>query len=112
MAIKRYLELVERVDLLIRKKATGNPPQMAAKLGLSLRAWHYLRDELIEDLAFPIAYSRSRQTYYYEASPPDLTTLFARLLAHPPRSLRNGNDEIRGGEYTDYQLFKLYLFLA
>lgn len=93
MAIKRYLALVERVDLLIRQKATGSAPQMATKLGLSLRAWHYLRDELIEDLAFPIAYSRSRQTYYYEASPPDLTTLFSHLLSHPPRSLRNSSIE-------------------
>jgi hypothetical protein len=84
MAIQRYLALIERVDQLIRQKATGSPPQMAAKLGLSLRAWHYLRDELIEDLAFPIAYSRSRQTYYYETPPPDLTTLFACILSPPP----------------------------
>lgn len=96
MALKRYLELVERVDSLIKKKATGRPPEMAAKLGLSLRAWHYLRDELIEDLAFSIAYSRSRQTYYYEASPPDLTTLFTQILSYPPRSLRNGSDEVGG----------------
>jgi hypothetical protein len=91
MAIQRYLALIECVDQLIRQKATGSPPQMAAKLGLSLRAWHYLRDELIEDLGFSIAYSRSRQTYYYEAQPPDLSALFPHLLAHPPRSLRNDN---------------------
>ena len=41
MALKRYLELVERVDSLIKKKATGRPPEMAAKLGLSLRAVSY-----------------------------------------------------------------------
>jgi len=93
MAIKQYLTLVERVDALIRRKATGNPKQMASNLGLSLRAWHYLRDELMEDLAFPIAYSRRMQTYYYVSTPLDLSSLLTYLHSHPPRSLRKDSED-------------------
>jgi hypothetical protein len=41
---------------------------MAMKLNMSLRAWHNLRDELIEDLKFPIAYCPIQKTYYYTLS--------------------------------------------
>jgi hypothetical protein len=65
MAIYQRLEMLARIDDLIRRKATGSPTQMARKIGKSLRAWHKIREELIQDLGWPIAFDRERNTYFY-----------------------------------------------
>lgn len=66
--IQKHLTRLEQIDFLIRTKATGSPKEMAEKLGISLRMWHLLRDELVNDLNFPIAYCPIQRTYYYTAS--------------------------------------------
>jgi hypothetical protein len=66
--IQKHLNRLEQIDYLVRNKATGNPKEMAKKLGISERAWYKLRDELIKDLNFPIAYCSIQRTYYYTAS--------------------------------------------
>jgi predicted DNA-binding transcriptional regulator YafY len=52
------------MDRLIRSKATGSPDEFAVKLDISKRA---LFDNLniLKDLGAPIAYSKSRNSYYY-----------------------------------------------
>lgn len=66
--IQKHLNRLEQIDYLIRNKATGSPKEMAAKLGISLRMWHHLREELISGLNFPIAYCFILRTYYYTTS--------------------------------------------
>lgn len=66
--LQKYLSRLTQIDYLIRNKATGTPAQMAKKLGISLRMWHHLRDELVNDLNFPIAYCPVQRTYYYTVS--------------------------------------------
>jgi hypothetical protein len=53
------------LDSLIRKRATGSPKELAQRLGITERAWHKIRDELVNDLNLPLAYDPVRKTYYY-----------------------------------------------
>lgn len=64
MALSKYLERVERIDYMIRRKSTGNPKGLAAKLGLSERSLYELINQM-KDLGAPIAYSKSRNSYVY-----------------------------------------------
>lgn len=57
---------MDRLDALIRRKATGNPKELAEKLGISERAWYRLRDFLTNDLHVPLDYCAKRKTYYYQ----------------------------------------------
>ena len=65
MPIKKYLNRVEYFDQMVRTKSTGTPCEVAEKLGLSIRAFHNFKQELIEDYAFPIAYCPSYKSYLY-----------------------------------------------
>ncbi len=59
------LALIERIDSLIKKRATGSPEQMARLLGVSRSTWFNYLTVLKEDLHFPIEYDRHTRTYYY-----------------------------------------------
>lgn len=63
--IQKLSDRFSFLDALIRKRSTGSPKALAARLGLTERAWYKLRDELINDLGLPLAYDAHRQTYYY-----------------------------------------------
>ncbi len=65
MNFKERLTLVERIDQLIRLKATGNPDQLADRLELSKRQLHRVI-QFIKELEAPIVYSISRESYVYE----------------------------------------------
>lgn len=62
---RKELERLKHLDYLIRRKATGTPSQLSQKLGLSPSAWYRLRDILINDLEWPLAYDTSLSSYYY-----------------------------------------------
>ena len=62
--MKVDLTRLERIDFLIRTKSTGTPREFAARLGLSVRAWHSLKGELV-GLGVEIIYSKRYKTYYY-----------------------------------------------
>lgn len=65
MSIIRSLLIVKRIHECISKKATGNRTQFASKLKMSNSALnHHLREMRI--LGFPIVFSKTRDTYYYE----------------------------------------------
>jgi predicted DNA-binding transcriptional regulator YafY len=59
------LALIQRIDYLIRTRATGTPEQMAQRLGISRSTWFNYIAVLKTDLDFPIEYDRQAQTYYY-----------------------------------------------
>lgn len=56
---------LKRIDDLIRTKATGNPDQLARRLGISRRClFDYL--QLMKDNGAPIKYCQTRGSYFYE----------------------------------------------
>ncbi len=79
----RFIETVKRVDDLIKRKATGTPTEMAARLGCSERTWFNLLDQLKTDYQFPIMYCRSRECYYYTDEVPHWNDFVVRVLGSP-----------------------------
>jgi predicted DNA-binding transcriptional regulator YafY len=62
---KEIICRLERIDLLIRLKATGSPIALSSKLGISERClYNYIR--LLKDMGAPIRFCRYRNTYYYD----------------------------------------------
>lgn len=66
MALFQYIDRIQRLDHLIRKKCTGPPKELAAKLGISERWLYYLMEELKQDLGCPIRYDRTKKSYFYK----------------------------------------------
>lgn len=66
MKIKIFddLFLLQRVDHLIRTRATGAPAQLASRLGCCERDVYRLIADL-RSQGFPISYDRQADTYYY-----------------------------------------------
>jgi len=64
MNIFDNLFLLQRLDHLIRSKATGNPAQLGARLGTCKRNTQRMIARL-RDQGFPIAYDKERNSYYY-----------------------------------------------
>lgn len=59
------LTKIERMDLLIRTNATGNPKDFARRMGMSARSlFNYLNFMKIR-LGAPIEYSNNMQSYFY-----------------------------------------------
>ncbi len=58
------LFMLQRIDHLVRTRATGTPAQLAARLGVSERNLYRLLGDL-RDRGFPIAYDKQACTYYY-----------------------------------------------
>ncbi len=63
--IQKLANRFRHLDSLIRKRATGSPRELAQRLGITERAWHKIRDELVHDLNLLLAYDPHSQTYYY-----------------------------------------------
>ncbi len=59
------INLISRLDNLIRTKATGNPKQLSERLGVSERHTYRLINEL-KNMGFPVEYSRSKDSYCYK----------------------------------------------
>ena len=87
MPFRHYINLIERADALINRRNTGNASQIASTLAVSRRTWFYFLDQLINDLALPIAYDRHLKTYYYFDTPPDLVAFFKQIHKDPPQNL-------------------------
>lgn len=65
MPLIKYLDRYRRIDNLIRQQKTGSPIEFAKKLKLSeSHLYFYIRE--LKDLGLPIAYSRTRKTYFYK----------------------------------------------
>ena len=65
MNIFKKIQQLERLDQLIRLKATGSPSQLAQKMEVSERTIYNLIDTL-KAFGAPVLYSTSNQCYYYE----------------------------------------------
>lgn len=64
MDIFSNLFFLQRIDHLIRTRATGSPEQLASRLSVSERNVYRLIKEL-KCQGFPIAYDKQANTYYY-----------------------------------------------
>ncbi len=62
--IIKHIELIERIDRLIRMEATGNPIDLASRLGIS-RAQTYRVIDIMKDLNAPIEYDFTIQSFVY-----------------------------------------------
>ena len=65
MPLRKYLDRLDRLHSLIRRKATGPPRELAERLDLSERQlYEYLQE--MRDMGAPVRFCKSRQCYYYE----------------------------------------------
>ena len=60
-----YLDRISLLNRYIKKEKTGNPDEFASYLGVSRTRLYELIDEL-KSRGAPIAYDKTRQTFYYE----------------------------------------------
>lgn len=75
MSLIAQLQRLDRLDGLIRRKATGSSDQLATRLGCSRRTVYNLLKTLRE-LGAEIRYCKERRSYYYEKPlPVDLGSL-------------------------------------
>ncbi|WP_128755223.1 helix-turn-helix domain-containing protein [Aquimarina sediminis] len=63
--IIKHIELIERIDQLIRMQATGTPAELATKLGVS-RTKLYRLIKMMKSLNAPVQYNIALQSYVYE----------------------------------------------
>jgi len=64
MNIDKYLERIERIDQLIRLKATGSPKEFARKLGISKSTlYEYLKN--IKNIGADITYDKNNNSFRY-----------------------------------------------
>ncbi|GLU45100.1 HTH domain-containing protein [Allomuricauda sp. NBRC 101325] len=62
--LMKQIEILERIDQLIRLKATGSPKQLADRLEVS-EATVFRIIETMKEMKAPICYDLKRQSYLY-----------------------------------------------
>jgi len=61
---RMFIHKLNRIDFMIRLKATGNPALFAERIGVSeTTLFEYLA--FMKELGAPIRYERARKSYYY-----------------------------------------------
>ncbi len=69
MKLIAQLQHLDRLDDLIRRKATGSSDQLAARFGCSRRTiYNYLKT--LQELGAKVSYCDQRRSYYYETPLP------------------------------------------
>jgi len=65
MNYTKQIEMIKRIDALIKRKATGTPDQLAKKLSVSrATTFRYLNN--LKKMGAKIAYSKINNSYYYQ----------------------------------------------
>lgn len=89
--LTQQLEIIERIDQLIRLKATGRPKQLADRLEVS-EATVFRMIETMKGLNAPIYYDLARQSYVYTETTSFKCGFYGEELdASTERSLSGGN---------------------
>ena len=63
--LEKHIKRLKLIDHLVQIKGTGSPKTLANRLGMSERSLYILLNAMKENGA-PIAYDRSRKSYFYE----------------------------------------------
>lgn len=90
MKLLQQINLIERIDQLIRMRATGTPKDLADRLELSQATVFRLID-IIKELGAPVEYNLSRQSYVYSEDVNFQCGFFLSNLT------RNDAKEVNGG---------------
>ncbi len=64
MRFVEQLQVLDRLDQLIRLKSTGNYQTLANRLGISARNVYNLID-VLKELGAQVAYCKERKSFYY-----------------------------------------------
>ncbi|MBS2096787.1 HTH domain-containing protein [Carboxylicivirga linearis] len=62
--LTKTIQLMERIDCLIKRKATGTPNELAERLQISKASLHRVLD-VMKEFGAPIEYSVLSQSYIY-----------------------------------------------
>ena len=87
--LKKQIELIERIDRLIRLKATGSPKILAQKCHIS-EASLYRLIETIRELGAPVKFSHMHGSYIYTNDVNFLCGFFTRELSKKESKRVNG----------------------
>lgn len=64
MDLIRRIEILERIHILILRKRTGRPYQLAQKIGVSERTlFNYI--DMMKSMNAPIEYCKIKERYFY-----------------------------------------------
>jgi len=75
MTFLEKLNAIERLDQLIRLRATGKPDEVANQLGISRRTFFNLV-KLMKGMNAPIEYCNTKHTYYYKVDCEFIVVIF------------------------------------
>ncbi len=85
----QQIELIERIDQLIRLRATGTPKKLAQRLDLS-EASLYRLIETIKGMGAPVEYSLRYQSYIYSSEVNFTCGFFLKELSYSEIQEVNG----------------------
>lgn len=77
MGLAKIINRLKYIDYLIRKRATGDLSSFSKRNGLSKSTLSEILNQM-KEMGFPIAYDRSRKTYYYHENGQMIPTLFLK----------------------------------
>ena len=83
------IELIERVDQLIRLRATGNPRRLAERFDVS-ESTIYRLIETIKDLGAPVEFNLNHQSYIYTDEVNFMCGFFAKEFSRVEYKKVNG----------------------
>lgn len=65
MNLLEKLEMIKRMDALVRRRATGSPSELSHKLSISKRNVFYIINTM-KDMGAPVSFCKSSNSYFYE----------------------------------------------
>lgn len=87
--LNKTIELMQRIDKLIKRKATGAPQELAERLSISKASVHRVID-VMKDFGAPIEYCISSQSYIYTKEVAFYCGFYAEELASDELQTVNG----------------------
>lgn len=91
MKIFKYIELLNRLHLLVTEKQTGNASELAEELHISLKQVHSLLQEM-KHIGASIGYSEKKRSYYYTVPFEfDISINYGELKPFELRIIRGGS---------------------
>ncbi|MEW7281142.1 HTH domain-containing protein [Aquimarina sp. 2201CG1-2-11] len=92
--IVKQLELIDRMDQLIRLQATGSPRTLASRLGIS-RTTVYRLIDVMKELNAPVSYDIKLQSFVYESAVKFKVGFIPQELSYDETRRINGGKKIK-----------------